>query len=348
MAEMALKAYLYDAEGRDREVQLDSAVLSSLNDENQLLWIDLLGGDERELAQVAELLKLDASSIAAADLSEDPPNLDNYGTYYQFAVDTAPSRTSEKSGENQQMGPMQESEAGRRSSVPGSARLNFLVNDRWLLTLHHDDIPFIQAFRDQDKAQTTIGGLSPPALAASLLDWHLGGYFQEVSRIEAAVDQLDERVLTERGGRTLLGRMVAMRRRVSKLRNLLVAQRSIFYGLSRPDFTLVAESGASPFYQELAHRFDRAVDEVERTRDVVVGSFELFTSRTSQQTNDLVKILTFLTAIIGFCAAVAGLLGMNFNLSIFHTGYTGFAVVTGGLIAFALGAMAVARSRGWI
>jgi hypothetical protein len=28
-------------------------------------------------------------------------------------------------------------------------------------------------------------------------------------------------------------------------------------------------------------------------RDVVVGSFELFTSRTSQQTNDLVKVLTF-------------------------------------------------------
>jgi len=107
---------------------------------------------------------------------------------------------------------------------------------------------------------------------------------------------------------------------VSKLRALLVAQRDVFYGLSRPDFAIVTDSGAAPFYEALVHRFQRALDEVERSRDVVVGSFELFTSRTSQQTNDLVKVLTFLTAIVGFCAAIAGLMGMNFKLGFFETG----------------------------
>ena len=32
----------------------------------------------------------------------------------------------------------------------------------------------------------------------------------------------------------------------------------------------------------------------------------MFASRTAQQTNELVKVLTFLTAVIGFCAAIAG------------------------------------------
>ena len=122
----------------------------------------------------------------------------------------------------------------------------------------------------------------------------------------------------------------------------------MFYGLSRPDFALVTASGAAPFYENLVGRFERAVDEVERTRDVVVGSFELFTSRTGHQTNDLVKVLTFLTAIVGFCAAIAGLMGMNFKLAFFDTGLAGFSVVTGGLIIIALISVVYARHRDWI
>ena len=193
-----------------------------------------------------------------------------------------------------------------------------------------------------------MGLLTAQALAASLLDWHLGDYFIEVSRIEEAVDHLDERILREKSNSGLLGRMVALRRRVSKLRALLVAQRDIFYGLSRPDFALITDAGAAPFYEALASRFERAVDEVEHTRDVVVGSFDLFTSRTGQETNDLVKALTFLTAVIGFCAAVAGLMGMNFKAPFFESGLFGFLIVTGGLFAAGLVAIVVARKRGWI
>ena len=80
----------------------------------------------------------------------------------------------------------------------------------------------------------------------------------------------------------------------------------------------------------------------------MVGSFELFTSRTGQQTNDLVKVLTFLTAIVGFCAAIAGLMGMNFKLAFFETGLAGFSVVTGGLIIVALVSVVYARHRDWI
>jgi Mg2+ and Co2+ transporter CorA len=166
--------------------------------------------------------------------------------------------------------------------------------------------------------------------------------------IELMVDRLDERVLRETATKTLLGRMVALRRRVSKLRALLVAQRDVFYGLSRPDIALITDSGAAPFYEALVNRFQRALDEVERSRDVVVGSFELFTSRTSQQTNYLVKVLTFLTAIVGFCAAIAGLMGMNFKLAFFETGMEGFAMVTGGLLVIAICSVAYARHRDWI
>lgn len=139
-----------------------------------------------------------------------------------------------------------------------------------------------------------------------------------------------------------------VRLRVSKLRAQLSSQRAIFYGFLRPDFAQNFDRAALGPFERLVSRYERAIDEVERTRDVVVGSFDLYTSITTQQTNDLVKVLTFLTAVIGFCAAVAGLLGMNFKLPLFESGMFGFEIVIAGLTAFGIASFVVAKWRKWV
>ena len=342
---MRLTAVLYDAKGTDHEISLEEVDRTRLG-KTDLLWIDIANPDQEALGLLSRILDVPIGALAGSD-SAERPLLENYGSYFRFSVDAAPGHHEDVSNTEDSSATLVETDKGKRA-VPGSVRMNFVVAERWLLTTHDGNVPCLERFREQDKADTSIGLLTGQMLAASLLDWHLGEYFQEVSRIEATVDRLDERVLRETATKSLLGRMVTLRRRVSKLRALLVAQRDVFYGLSRPDFALVTDSGAAPFYEALVQRFQRALDEVERSRDVVVGSFELFTSRTSQQTNDLVKVLTFLTAIVGFCAAIAGLMGMNFKLQFFETGMTGFAIVTGGLVAVAACAVAYARHRDWI
>ena len=343
---MRLTVILYDAKGADREIPLQEVNRAKLG-KTDLLWIDIAQPTAEALEALANTLDVPVEALALSDV-EERPQLDNHGSYFTFAVDAAPRHHEHDNSDNEVgQASLVETDKGKRE-VPGSIRINFVVAEKWLVTTHEGEVTCLERFRHNGAGDTSIGLLTGQTLAASLLDWHLGEYFQEVSRIEATVDRLDERVLRETATKTLLGRMVALRRRVSKLRALLVAQRDVFYGLSRPDFALVTDSGATPFYDALVQRFQRALDEVERSRDVVVGSFELFTSRTSQQTNDLVKVLTFLTAVVGFCAAIAGLMGMNFKLQFFETGMTGFLMVTGGLLAAALCALAYARHRDWI
>lgn len=342
---MRLTAILYDAKGPDREISLDDVKPKKLERSN-LLWIDVVQPNDETINRLATILDIPREALAESAVAERP-QLENHGSYFKFAVDAAPGHPDPDLDDTGVHASLVDTDNGKRP-VPGSVRMNFTVSERWVVTIHEGEVPCLQRFQEQEKADTLIGLLTGQMLAASLLDWHLGEYFQEVSRIEATVDRLDERVLRETATKSLLGRMVTLRRRVSKLRALLVAQRDVFYGLSRPDFAFVTDSGAASFYEALVQRFQRALDEVERSRDVVVGSFELFTSRTSQQTNDLVKVLTFLTAVVGFCAAVAGLMGMNFKLQFFETGLTGFAMVTGGLLIVAAGAVAYARHRDWI
>lgn len=326
--------YLYDAQGRDREVAVDAEVVAGLHHQ-ALLWIDVIGRDEAALRELASTLRLDAKSLADLLEPRPAPRLDNFGRYLQFSLPVAPQA-------------IRSSPDGEDEAPPaGAARLDFAVGENWVLTVHDNDLQFLRGFRAQDKADTQIGALSAAALTASLLDWHLEAFFAEVARIELVIDHLEERVLADPSAERLLSRILTVRRRVSHLRRLLGAQRPVFYGLSRPDVARLADTDAG-HAQVLASRFERAVDETEHARDLVVGSFELFNSRSSQQTNDLVKVLTFFTVILGCAAAIAGLFGMNFDPPFFRSGATGFFAVTGGLGLVGLTAWFVGKRRGWI
>jgi magnesium transporter len=333
---MPINSYLYDANGRDQKVELSAETLQQIG-EQRLLWIDADSRDPAELKQVADAIGLGDDCLVNL-VEPDGARLHNYGSLIQLAVETAPAIIDPEAFARQ---------PGGSPSKP-HMRLDLVISKDWLLTVHEGEIEFIRAFRADDQANTTIGALTTHDFAASLLDLHLEAYFQEIARIEGLIDKLDEQALVRPSSKSLLGRMVSLRRRVSRLRTLLSAQRPVFYGLSRPDLQIVAEAGASAHFQILASRFERAIDEVEHTRDLVVGSFELFSSRTGQQTNELVKVLTYLTAVIGFCAAIAGVFGMNFETDFFSSGDFGFYFTIAMLFAIVIGSAMIARWRNWL
>jgi magnesium transporter len=328
---LPVTAYLYDADGRDHALEIGDVRVAALT-ERQLLWINIEQFHPAVAEELSDELGIGPNVMRRLGDLDRPSHLDNYGSHFAFRVETPYI-------------------VDRDDKVLGDVKaqvLGFVVAQRWLITTHADDIPFLSAFQAQDKGETRIGTLTPALLAASLLDWHLAEFFTVASKIEAEVDALDERILAEGADRPILNKIVGSRKRVAELRSLIARQRPVFHGLTRPDFALNTDDDAADQFARLANRYDRAVDEVERTREVVVGSFDVFTSMSSEETNDLVKALTVFTVIIGFSAAVAGLLGMNFDAPLFHSGAAGFTVAAGGLVALSLVAIVIARIRHWI
>jgi Mg2+ and Co2+ transporter CorA len=70
--------------------------------------------------------------------------------------------------------------------------------------------------------------------------------------------------------------------------------------------------------------------------------------RAAQKTNDTMRVLTFVTVLLGTLALVAGVMGMNFELDFFQTGQQGFLIVTGAMAAAAVVSLLVALWRKWI
>ena len=315
-------AYLYDAKGRDREV--DAGEITRDIPADQLLWIDAERGDADGLKAAVALGVPEAALTSLAD-ADFAGSIERFADHYQFRLPAAP-------------------EHGGNSDN----RLDFLVGSNWLITIRDGGVPFFAEFRDQDKAETVIGKLTAPLMAASLLYGHLESYFAAIAKVETAIDGLDEAVLGERTERVSLARLAAMRRRVTGLRRRLGDQRNIFHGLVRPDFDIGGDESAREHFVSLERRFERAVDALDRARDSVTSSFELFATKTTQDTNQLVKVLTFVTVALGMIGAVAGIFGMNFQTRFAQTGEQGFWIVVGSILGVA-GLLAwVARRRGWL
>jgi magnesium transporter len=325
-----LKAFLYDADGHDREIDLTPGPLPDLS-EHQLLWIDATERDPEEAARLAELLKLRGQSMADLTRGDRTFKLANYGHYIHF--DVAALR--------------HERTVSGSSKPTRTSRLDITIGPGWLLTAHEPPVPFLKEFRDQHRGETLIGALTPAALAASLLDWHLGVYLAALEDVESFADRVDVRMLSSSTVRDdLLNELVAARRHISGLRRALAPQSAIFYGLSRPDIAALAGEGSENF-AHLEQRFERVLDAVEHGRELIQTSFDLFTTRTAETTNTLIRRLTFVSIVLGALGGVAGVFGMNFDTPYQKTGLMGFWAVVLTFAVLAAVAAIVGRLRKW-
>ena len=126
---------------------------------------------------------------------------------------------------------------------------------------------------------------------------------------------------------------------------MLAPNREALLPLERPDFELRSDLG--PVWPGIIQRLERAIDGLENTRELLVGSFDLYLGRASQRTNDVMKILTLLSAIALPGVVVAGVMGMNFKASFFDDP-NNFFVVVAAMAVFSLSILGVARWRSWV
>ena len=94
-------------------------------------------------------------------------------------------------------------------------------------------------------------------------------------------------------------------------------------------------------------RLDEAVDAVESARELLIGAFDVYMATSAQRTNDVMKALTILSAILLPAVVLAGVMGMNFKIGFFDSPGN-FWLAVGAMVTLAVAVLGIARWRGWI
>lgn len=321
---MTIQAYLFDAGGTDREISLTAVHMEQLND-HHLLWIDLTASEPGAWDDVVTLLGLREESVAWFR-TPGRPQVRHFGDYTHVHVTAVGKETHQY--------------------VP--IPLHLVAGKNYLLSLHGGGVTFLEQVRTFMQGDTRLGRLDSAAFLAAFLDRHIESYLLLLDPLEASVDRLDEQVMRAWSKSEYLETMVTLRHRVGELRRLLTPHRSVYGALARPDYAVFVGDEPDPHLAALSEHFERAVEATEHARELVLGSFQLYTARSSERTNDIMRLLTVATVVLGIVAAVAGLLGTNFEASVFKTGDLGFRAVVVGSAVLILLVMIVARWRRWL
>jgi magnesium transporter len=318
---VTLRAVLYDANGSDREVDL-TGERPPLSDA-RLLWIDLDERTNDDLAVAARTVDLERNALrhlARADRQSQVLRLADRVVLRLGAVEP-------------------DDDDARRHE------LAIVVGKNHVMTVHDGALTALEEWRSGVDEEQDLGRLDAAAFAVGIIDAILTVYFREIERIERDIDALDELAVRSHREETFLGAVLALRRRIARLRRTLVPNREALAPLSRPDFELRSELGA--VWPGLLERLERAIDGVENARDLLVGSFDLYLGRASQRTNDVMKVLTIVSSILLPSVVLAGIMGMNFKLPFFDES-TNFFVVIGAMVVMAVAILIVARWRRWL
>src|SRR5687768_1322493 len=316
---MTVRAYLFDADGADKEVQLTQDVVTGLSDRT-ILWVDVAGSDQNELTKVANCFNLHRESLRNLLNPIGRPRLDVYDQYFQVNVIAVQEQ----------------------DKVYYPLEFDLFAGPNYAVTFHPNPIDFLETFDRQVRGDTQIGALTAASFLAALLDWHVSSYFSVLRNLEDEVDRLDEMAILAPTDRKFLRQVVELRRRVSYLRQLLSPHQEVFAALARPDFEAIAQTESAAHFRDLDDRLDRAIASVDHAREMVIGTFELFMTGTSQSTNDTMKALTLITLLVGLMGVIAGAMGMNFTTEFFEVGTPGFVLTIAGMFVLTIAILIVA------
>lgn len=315
-----LRAFLYDAKARDKQIRLSARVADRLT-KDQLLWVDVDSSSKAAVEQLRTLVDLRDDDLGRRERLP----LRERGDYFSFTLPAL-------------VGP---------ANDVASVDLTCVVAGRWLVTAHSGAIASIDAFDEHVREDSSLGALDAPRLLASLLEWQLNEFFLAMEDIQESIGDIESSILSGKAREAALEALVQLRARLTDLRAGLTPHRYVYATLAHPSFDIVSGTDAAADFGLLSSRLEQAIQGIDSIREMIVGAFDLYMTRTAQYTNDVMKVLTIVSVLLLPASLLAGIFGMNMlPESFLHAWF--FVVALAMMGAVSGGALLLLHRRGWL
>jgi magnesium transporter len=150
-------------------------------------------------------------------------------------------------------------------------------------------------------------------LAYCLLDAIVDGFFPVLEYYGELIEDLEDEVIT-RPNRATLEKIYKVRRELLTIRRAIWPQRDAINSLIRDGSDLIS-SEVQVYLRDCYDHTVQVMDMVETYRELASGLMDVYLSAVSNKMNEIMKLLTVVSAIFIPLTFIAGVYGMNFDRS---------------------------------
>ena len=318
-------AWLFREDAEPGQVSLDE-VPRLAADDACFVWVDLSGYDQSDLSQVAQLLDLPEAAVQIALAGWQRPRLGVFRDCFFVAV-TVPH-----------------GDLAAQHVI--ASELDLFVGRNYLVSAHKRPLPFTERVLARAVQNPVLLKLDSAFLLSILIDELLAHYEVLTEGLEDEVETVEVRALTD-GSDTLLEDLLHLKRFVFAVYRLASQHRATLEAFLRPDFPLVGGDVIEPYFRDLDERLGRLLDALEAAKESVNGAFDLYVSQVAHRTNDIMKVLTIVSATLLPASVILGFFGTQFESPRLGTP-TGFIIMVALIMLTTVGALVLFKRRGWI
>ena len=295
-----IRSLVFSTQGRLHSKDIEMFLMPMLlSDTNLFLWVDLEKPTPEEAKFVLEevfhfhpLSIDDCVNVSASPKVEEytPKEGDKFSPYLFMVIHAV--------------------DYSRKDGVFATSELNFFLGKNFLVTYHEVPLRSVTATEEQAVKSTMHIARAPDRVAHILLDAIVDNYKPALDELSLEIAELEQQALQHPTKETL-NKILMVKKEVLHLRKIISPQREVLARFAHGEFKLI-RAHLVPYYRNVYDALFQISELAQGYTDSLSGLLQIYLNMSSNQTGEVVKLLTLITLITTPMTLVGTWYGMNF------------------------------------
>ena len=296
-----VRSFAYTTQGRLHSRDIEMFLMPTLlADTNLFLWVDLEDPTPEETKFILEdVFRFHPLSIEDCVMVSPSPKVEEYSpkegdrfSPYLFMVIHAV-------------------DYHRKDGVFGTSELNFFLGKNFLVTFHEKPLRSVHTVEENCVKGTQHIARAPDRVAHSLLDAIVENYKPALDELSVEIGELEQLALTNPTKDTL-NKILQVKKEVLHLKQIIGPQREVLARFARGEFKMI-RAHLVPYYRNVYDGLFHISELAQSYTDSLTGILQVYLNMSSNQTGEVVKLLTLITLITTPMMMIGTWYGMNFD-----------------------------------
>ncbi|HTY86391.1 MAG TPA: magnesium/cobalt transporter CorA [Candidatus Acidoferrum sp.] len=296
-----IRSFAFTTQGRLHTENIDLFLMPTLlADTNLFLWVDLEAPTAEEVRTILEnVFHFHPLSIEDCVTTSPSPKVEEYlpkegdlFTPYLFMVIHAV-------------------DYNRQNGEFATSELNFFLGKNFLVTFHQQPMRSVLLVEERAVKSTVLIARAPDRVAYALLDSLVDNYKPALDELSLEIAELEQTVLQHPGQKTL-NKILQIKKEVLHLRQIIGPQREVLARFAAGEFRLI-RAHMVPYFRDIYDTLFQISEMAQGYTDSLTGILQVYLNMSSNQTGEVVKLLTLITVITTPLMMIGTWYGMNFH-----------------------------------
>lgn len=241
-----------------------------------------------------------------------------------------------------------------KSALPGdddelviSDQITFVLSHDYLISFQEKPSDYFKHIRERIiNNKGVIRKKSTDFLLFRMLESIIDNYFNVIETISERINEIDHNIhITD--DKSIIAEIELEKRKLIELRKIAIPMRDITVQLENAETPFIHDNNQH-YFVNLKFLCESVLEEIDANKQILDGITNLYYAAQGQRMNEIMKILTVVSAIFIPLTFIAGVYGMNF-VHMPELKYTyGYYVVMGAMFLMGISLLIFFWRRGWL